>query len=145
MTGVASRLLLVIAILALAGVTVSSVSLAHHYGTSTTAYCDFGENFNCDVVNRSVYSTVLGVPVALIGVIGYMALLLCATVYRNRRHTGTIVLFGSSAGLVFALYLTYIEGFVLNAWCILCLSSLAMIFLITVLSSVVFLRAGKAS
>lgn len=145
MTGVASRLLLVIAILALAGVTVSSVSLAHHYGTSTTAYCDFGENFNCDVVNRSVYSTVLGVPVALIGVIGYMALLLCATVYRNRRHTGSTLLFGSSAGLVFALYLTYIEGFVLNAWCILCLSSLAMIFLITVLSSVVFLRAGKAS
>ena len=36
----------------------------------------------------------------------------------------------SLAGLGFALYLTYIEGFVLAAWCILCLSSLALIFCI---------------
>ena len=67
------RLMIAIAALALAGVVVSSVSLYHHYGTSATSYCDIGENFNCDIVNRSTFSTVAGVPVALIGITGYLA------------------------------------------------------------------------
>ena len=37
---------LLIAVLAVAGTVVSSVSLYHHYGTSQTSYCDFGESFN---------------------------------------------------------------------------------------------------
>ena len=135
-----SWVLCAITALALAGVVISSVSLHHHYGTSKTSYCDFGDNFNCDIVNRSVYSTVLGVPDALIGILGYAFLLVMATFYRARAETPYILLIASTAGLGFALYLTYIEKFVLATWCILCLSSLAMIVLITVLSS--FLAAG---
>lgn len=143
MTEAPSRLLLAIAILATAGLAVSSVSLAHHYGTSKTAYCDFGEAFNCDVVNRSAYSTLLGVPVALVGIVGYLALLLLATAYRNLRGVRTILFLGSIAGLAFALYLTFIEGFVLNAWCLLCLSSLGLIGAITVLSLMAYLKKGR--
>ena len=71
MTGPASairmrRAMLSIAILSVAGVLVSSISLYHHLGTSKPVFCDFGQSFNCDLVNRSVYSTVAGVPVALI-------------------------------------------------------------------------------
>jgi uncharacterized membrane protein len=44
------------------------------------------------------------------------------------------------AGLGFALYLTYIEGFVLAAWCILCLSSLAIIFCIASLAAALWVR-----
>jgi uncharacterized membrane protein len=44
------------------------------------------------------------------------------------------LLTGSVAGLGFALYLTYIEKFVLATWCILCLSSLAAISAIAILS-----------
>lgn len=135
---VARRILFVIAGLALGGALVSSVSLYHHYGTSATSYCDIGENFNCDIVNRSTYSTVAGVPVALIGVAGYLAVLALATVFRNRDEAPTMLAIGSLAGLGFALYLTYIEGFVLAAWCILCLSSLALILSITVLSSLLW-------
>jgi vitamin-K-epoxide reductase (warfarin-sensitive) len=131
------RLLLAISLLAIAGIAVSSVSLYHHYGRSRTSYCDIGENFNCDVVNRSTYSTLLGIPVALIGIIGYLGLLALATVYRSKAETPLLLLMASIAGLGFALYLTYIEGFVLAAWCILCLSSLALIFSICVLSSLV--------
>jgi len=130
-----ARIFLVIAVLALAGIAVSSVSLYHHYGTSKTNYCDFGENFNCDIVNRSIYSTVLGIPDALIGIVGYAALLALATLYRRKAETPVILLIASVAGLGFALYLTYIEAFVLATWCILCLSSLTVIFLITVLST----------
>jgi vitamin-K-epoxide reductase (warfarin-sensitive) len=135
------RVFVLIAILALAGIVVSSISLHHHYGTSQTSYCDFGASFNCDVVNRSVYSTVLGVPDALIGILGYGLLLGLATLYRTKAETPLMLLIASTAGLGFALYLTYIEKFVLATWCILCLSSLTLIFLITVMSS--FLAAGS--
>ena len=135
MTSAARRIFPMIAILALAGIVVSSVSLHHHYGISQTNYCDFGTSFNCDIVNRSVYSTVLGVPDALIGILGYVLLLGLATLYRTKAETPLLLLIASTAGLGFALYLTYIEKFVLATWCILCLSSLTLIFLITVLAS----------
>jgi uncharacterized membrane protein len=139
----ARRVLLAIAVLAVGGAVVSSVSLYHHYGTSATSYCDIGENFNCDIVNRSTYSTVAGVPVALIGVAGYLAVLALATAFRNRDDAPARLAIGSLTGMGFALYLTYIEGFVLAAWCILCLSSLALISTIAVLSSLLWLRSVR--
>src|SRR5207237_269492 len=111
MTDRSRRILGVIALLAVAGIAVSSVSLAHHYAKSKTSYCDFGETFNCDVVNRSAYSVVMGVPVALIGVVGYLALLALATLYRTKAETPVMLLVGALAGLAFALYLTYVEAF----------------------------------
>jgi vitamin-K-epoxide reductase (warfarin-sensitive) len=125
-----------ITILALIGMAVSSVSLYHHFGSSKTNFCDFGESFNCDIVNRSVYSSVFGIPVALIGILGYAGLLALATFYRSKAETPAMLMIASTLGLGFAIYLTYIERFVLGTWCILCLSSLAMILLITVFSSV---------
>jgi uncharacterized membrane protein len=77
---------------------------------------------------------VAGVPVALIGILGYAALLAFATFYRDKAETPGILVVGSLVGLVFALYLTYVEKYVLFAWCILCLTSLAVIFCLTVLS-----------
>jgi vitamin-K-epoxide reductase (warfarin-sensitive) len=142
-----SRLLLVIALLAAAGIIVSSISLAHHYSTSKTPYCDFGESFNCDIVNRSSYSTIMGIPVALIGILGYLAMLGLATIYRAKPDTPLVLFLGTLAGLAFALYLTYIEAHVLGVWCILCLSSLLVIFCITLLSSIVWFqqRQGRDS
>jgi len=131
----------IVAILAVCGVVVSSVSLQHHYATSKTEYCDIGETFNCDIVNRSAYSSILGIPVALIGMLGYAALAGLATVYRKRRDTPALLLGGALAGLAFALYLTYIEGRVLGVWCILCLSSLAVIASITLTSVLVWVRS----
>lgn len=136
----ARRVSVMIAVLALAGMAVSAVSLHHHYGTSQTSYCDFGASFNCDIVNRSVYSTVSGIPDALIGILGYGLLLALATIYRTKAEAPFMLLIAATAGLSFALYLTYIEKFVLATWCILCLSSLALIVLITALAS--FLVAG---
>jgi uncharacterized membrane protein len=78
---------------------------------------------------------VLGVPDALIGILGYGLLLALSTFYRAKAETPIMLLIASTAGLGFALYLTYIEKFVLATWCILCLSSLTLIVLITALSS----------
>jgi vitamin-K-epoxide reductase (warfarin-sensitive) len=135
------RLYTLIAALALAGMVVSAVSLQRHYAKSASAFCDFGERFNCDIVNRSEYSTVMGIPVAAIGIAGYGVLFALATFYRSRMQTPIRLLAASLAGLLFALYLTYIEGHVLETWCILCLSSLALIAMITLLAGVLKLRA----
>jgi vitamin-K-epoxide reductase (warfarin-sensitive) len=131
------RLMLAIALVALAGVVVSSVSLYHHFSTSKTSFCNFGESFNCDIVNRSSYSMLAGVPVALIGVIGYLLIIGLATIYRDKAETPILLLITSTGGLGFALYLTYIEKFVLAAWCILCLTSLALILSTAVLSAAI--------
>jgi vitamin-K-epoxide reductase (warfarin-sensitive) len=141
MSPAARRLFLAIAILAVLGIAVSSVSLDHHFRKSKTTYCDFGQFFNCDIVNRSEYSTVAGVPVALVGILGYAVLLAFATFYREKAETPGILVVGSVGGLGFALYLTYIEKYVLFAWCILCLSSLVVIFSITVLSVTLLMRS----
>ena len=131
----------VVALLAVCGVMVSSVSLQHHYAKSKTAYCDFGQALNCDIVNRSAYSEIFGIPVALIGMVGYGAVAGLATVYRERRETPHLLFCGSAVGLAFALYLTYIEGHVLGVWCILCLSSLALIATITVVTSLIWWKS----
>jgi uncharacterized membrane protein len=133
-------LYLAIAILAVAGITVSAVSLERHYAKSATSFCDVGEKFNCDIVNRSEYSTVMGIPVAGIGIAGYGVLLALATVYGSRAETPTWLLTAALAGLGFASYLTYVEGYVLETWCILCLSSLGLIAGIAVLAGVVKVR-----
>ena len=136
------RVLFAIALLALAGAVVSSVSLYHHYGASKSSFCDFGANFNCDMVNRSIYSVIFGIPVALIGVLGYGVLLILATLYRAKAEIPWVLLGASLLGLGFALYLTYVEAFILAVWCVLCLSSLALIATIAGLSSVLVARRG---
>src|SRR5437899_5734638 len=133
----ACRLMLSIASFVAVVAAISSISLYHHFGTSKTSFCTFGESFNCDIVNRSTYSTVLGVPVALIGILGYLLILALATVYRDKAETPVMLVIASVGGLGFALYLTYIEKFVLQAWCVLCLSSLVLIFTESLLGGIV--------
>lgn len=130
----------IISLLAVAGILVSSLSLYHHYAKSKTSYCDFGESFNCDIVNRSQYSAIAGIPVAGIGIFGYAAVLLLATFYHDNRDAPGMLSAGAFGGVAFALYLTYVEAFVLHAYCILCLSSLLIVVSISVLSTIWFFR-----
>jgi len=133
----------VIAALSVAGIIVSAISLERHYAKSATQFCDFSQRFSCDIVNRSEYSSIVGIPVAGIGVVGYGVLLALATFLRTRAETPNRLLGAAIAGLAFALYLTYVEAYVLETWCILCLLSLAFISLISLLALVVKLQ-GKA-
>lgn len=133
-----------IAVLSLAGVVDSAVALQRHFAKSATTYCDFSQQFNCDIVNRSEYSTLAGIPVAAIGVVGYAALFVLSTFWKSRPETPNRLLGAAIAGLAFALYLTYVEAYELMTWCILCLISLALIFLITVLAALVKVKSAKA-
>jgi vitamin-K-epoxide reductase (warfarin-sensitive) len=136
-------LFLLIAILSAAGIIDSAVALQRHLAKSATTYCDFSQKINCDIVNRSEYSTLVGIPVALIGVGGYAAILALSTFLRSRVETPSQLLGTAIAGLAFALYLTYIEAYVLMTWCILCVISLLLIVLISL--SAVILKVKSAT
>lgn len=132
-----------VSVLSLAGVIVSAVSLQRHYAKSATQFCDLSQQFSCDIVNRSEYSSIIGIPVAAIGVGGYAVLFVLSTFRKSRIETPKQLLAAGIAGLAFALYLTYIEAYVLTTWCILCLMSLFLIFLITVLAIIIKLKGAR--
>ena len=136
-----SVLFALIAVLSLAGVIDSAIALQRHYAKSDTRFCDISQKFSCDIVNRSEYSTLAGIPVAGIGVAGYAVLFVLSTFWKSRVDTPVRLLATAFAGLAFALYLTYVEAYQLTTWCILCLISLALIFAISLLSVFVKLRS----
>jgi len=141
----ANRILFaLIAIFSVAGIVDSAISLQRHYAKSATTYCDFSQKFSCDIVNRSEYSEIVGIPVAGIGVAGYAALFVLSTLRRSRTETPLSLLAVSLAGLAFALYLTYIEAYQLMTWCILCLISLTIIFLISIGAAILKFRTSRA-
>jgi uncharacterized membrane protein len=95
-------------------------------------------------VNRSEYSRIFGIPVAAIGIAGYAALFVLSTFWKSRTETPNRLLGAAIAGLAFALYLTYVEAYVLETWCILCLTSLVLISLISLCAVVIRLRGARA-
>ena len=143
MLAAVSRLLLAISLLAVVGMALSAVSLKNHYSGEKTEYCDLGETFNCDVVNRSIYSHIGPVPVAAIGLVGYAALFVLSRM--KSRAAALLMLLGALAGLAFALRLTYVEAYLLGVWCILCISSQVTILAITILSGVALARVSRTA
>jgi vitamin-K-epoxide reductase (warfarin-sensitive) len=117
----------VIALLALAGLVVSALALEVHYST-TTEVCSINEKWDCGIVNHSPFAEVGRVPVAAIGILGYLVL---AGLALGRQRL--LVVVGALAGLGFSLYLTHIEKDVLQVWCVYCVGSLGIISLITLL------------
>ena len=117
-----------IAILALAGIVVSSLALQVHYNTGTEP-CSINEKWDCGIVNHSSYSEFEHVPVAAIGIAGYLVLALLALLRRRG------LLFAASLpALGFAFYLTHIEKDILQVWCLYCVISQGFIALLTMLS-----------
>ena len=115
-------------LLALAGVVVSSLALRVHYDTGTEP-CSINEHWDCGIVNHSSYAEIEHIPVAAIGIAGYLALGLLALM-RRRGLLFVAALFG----LGFALYLSHVERDVLQVWCLYCVISQGIIVLLTVLS-----------
>ncbi len=117
-----------IALLALAGAVISTMALRVHYSTETQP-CSINEQWDCGVVNQSQFAEIAHVPVAAIGIAGY--LVLAGLALARRRG---LVLLAVLAGLGFSLYLTHIEKDVLMVWCLYCVLSLGIVSLMTVLS-----------
>lgn len=143
-----------IAFLALAGMVAAFMALREHYRTEGQSPCSINERWDCGAVNKSRFASIGGVfdqltnrsavlsddakprfeairkiPVADVGIAGYILLGLLALMRRWRSLAAAAVLaFG------FSCYLAYIEKYILEKWCIYCVISLGIISMITVLS-----------
>ncbi len=129
--------LISLSVLAVAGIAVSAYALKLHYTVEPSTFCNFNNAFNCDVVNKSWASQIAGVPVALLGIIGY-ALILAASVWLLMTKKLPNLVWGGLAlasigGLGFSLFLTGVEIFDLKTFCVLCLGSQAAILAIAIL------------
>lgn len=132
--------------LALFGVALSTYSLAHKTGFTSGAICNINDTFSCDIVNQGPYSEIYGIPVAVLGVVGYALLFMSAMMkMKNPQDKGLslFILLASYGGLAFALYLTSLEAFVLYAWCIVCLLSQATIAALAVLSTLIMISEKR--
>jgi vitamin-K-epoxide reductase (warfarin-sensitive) len=125
--------------LAALGVLVAGMAWHEHLNTGTSP-CSINERWDCGVVNHSPYAVIASLPVAAIGVFGYVFLLALAL----RRAWRALLAF-AVAGLVFSLYLAYVEAYKLEVWCLLCVFSLALISLITISAVVQMIFALRAS
>src|ERR1044071_81402 len=97
----------------------------------------------CSVVNSSRYAEVNGIPVAVLGVVDYAAIL--AVLFLERRpgffqQNGTLLFFGLSlTGFLFTLYLIFVEVALIKAYCPFCITSqtaMTLIFIISVIQLV---------
>jgi vitamin-K-epoxide reductase (warfarin-sensitive) len=114
--------------LTLLGFVASGLALREHYRTDSSP-CSINERWDCGIVNHSPFAMLAGVPVAVIGMAGYVLLAALAL-----KRAYRLFLAAALVGLSFSLYLAHVEAHILGVWCVYCVASLAAISLLTLLS-----------
>jgi uncharacterized membrane protein len=117
----------ILILLCVAGIIAASLALREHYREGDSP-CSINERWDCGIVNKSPFAVIKGIPVGLIGIVGYLLLGVLAFQRWYRMMLGATLL-----GLAFSLYLAHIEKDVLGVWCIYCVISLGIISLLTLL------------
>jgi vitamin-K-epoxide reductase (warfarin-sensitive) len=112
----------ILLLLAVFGIVVSSLALREHYREYGDSPCSINEHWDCGVVNHSKYAMLGPIPVATVGIIGYILMGLLA-LFRAYR----LLIIPTFAGLAFSLYLANIEAHILGVWCVYCVASLGII------------------
>jgi vitamin-K-epoxide reductase (warfarin-sensitive) len=141
-----------IALLAVAGIIVSTMALRVHYMDPTLAPpCAVTEKFDCGAVNHSRFAVFpprtfdedpkagSHIPVAMFGILGYAAIGVLALMGR-----WWLVFEFAQIGFLFAAFLSYIEAYVLQKWCIYCLWSQGLITAILLTSVVALILRRKS-
>jgi uncharacterized membrane protein len=117
------------AALSLVGLFVSAYLWLYKTGRLGSIACGTG---GCETVQLSEWSRFMGIDVALIGMVGYVGLLLLSLGALQPplvrvRWPGTLLALLSGVGVAFAVYLTYLELFVIHAICRWCVGSAVII------------------
>lgn len=141
----AVRLPGVIAALSVAGIAMAGYLTYTHWLEESVA-C--GGYSGCDAVAESEYARVSGIPVAFIGLLGYVAILgmtgFWLRVDGRYGDLPPLLIWGMAlAGTTYSAYLTYLEFFVIEAVCLWCLASAAVMLGILLVSTVAVVRARR--
>ena len=114
-----------IAALALIGILVAAYMSLYKFGYIGMLACGAG---SCETVQASKWSSFMGVPVPLIGLLGYLAVMIVAILglqpaWQESRPVSLLLLALTTVAFVFSVYLSYLEQFVIHAWCRWCIGS----------------------
>ena len=110
---------IVLLILAVLGFLISAYLTWTHFA-GLAPICT-GDGKGCETVQSSRYAVILGIPVALLGLVSYGALIISAALWGEIGiYLGFLI---SLVGTLFSAYLTYLEVFVIGALCQWCLAS----------------------
>jgi uncharacterized membrane protein len=131
-TGMGMLNRMAIAVLALIGWLVSAYMGAYSFGLTGDIICGSG---GCNIVQDSPWARLYGVPVPALGLAGYGALLIAAIAGLQpalvaSRTISLILVAAATIGLGFSAYFTYLEAFVIHAWCRWCVASAVVTVLI---------------
>ena len=118
------------AAIGVAGLGIAGYLAVVHY-TGSAPVCTAGGG--CELVQSSAYSKLAGVPVATLGVLGYLALL--ASLWRDGERARTVTAFLALAGFGFSAWLTYVSHTEIGALCAWCVGSAVCMTLLAGLSS----------
>jgi len=103
---------------------------------------------DCSTVNASKYSEVNNIPVAVLGVIGYAAILAVHFLEnRNRffKQNSTLMIFGMAlTGFIFTIWLIYVEIALLKALCPFCITSQAAMTIIFIIAVIRLIRQPQS-
>jgi len=114
---------LVATVLVLAGIAVATYLTIAHYTTPTVLACPDRGLINCGKVTTSSYSSILGVPLALLGLLFFIGMLplQLPVVWRMKQP---LVIWGrlafAASGVLMIFWLIYVELYKLNAICLYC-------------------------
>lgn len=133
------------ALLALAGVFVASYLALYKLGYIGTLACSVG---SCETVQTSSWATFLGAPVAVWGVGYYVAVLAVSLAglsgaWSLDGRVSKVLVAMTTVGVLFSLWLTYLELFVIHAICMYCVIS-ALIAIALCVVAVMDLREMRA-
>jgi uncharacterized membrane protein len=138
-------LTIAILVVCLLGLLDASYLTYEHYNGLKGLLCvgGHGGHSSCQTVQSSAYSKVVGIPVALLGLIGYVALF---GTFLLRGELARVSAFGISLmGFAFSMYLTYREIFTIKAICEWCVGSAVFMTVLVVLTGIRFLRADPTA
>ncbi|MCY4023545.1 MAG: vitamin K epoxide reductase family protein [Anaerolineaceae bacterium] len=120
-----ARLKQISLLLVLSGLAIS-VYLSYVKLADADVVCAAGGAINCEVVQNSVWSRLAGVDIALLGALAWLvmgATLLLETRFELLAGHGGLLVFGISLfGFLFSMWLIYVQGGILQAWCLWCLA-----------------------
>jgi uncharacterized membrane protein len=105
-----------VALVAVAGVAVAGYLTYVHYQPDALICTSGG---GCETVQESSYAELAGIPVALLGLLGYVAVLGLVAWDSELARTLAAAIALTAAG--FAVYLIVLQAFVIDAWCVWCL------------------------
>jgi len=114
-----STLILTLSVL---GIIFSIMTIFNHYSVEDNSFC-LTDKGTCDVVNKSVYSTLFGIPLGFLGIFYFIATsYLASNVYIGKYYRESVryLLIWTGSGLIPVAYLIYVEAFKLLTFCSVC-------------------------